>query len=194
MFGVYFQLCCRWSVEAWSKWQISCRRHSQMHCLWTNVDAYIVEYRWFLFLRIWLTNIGPIVRGQFPLLRVIYQGRLNIGRKVTASQSGSGTYIDIYVHGKHTFDKPHPWNRRSIYFNRSIAAMRPMKTRRGSDKDVFRSLKCSCHSGARVEVTNPIFSVPLFFQFFKNYKNTGYLHDIMFIVWKLLQQLSCGDT
>ena len=103
-------------------------------------------------------------------------------------------YIYIYVHRKHTFDKPHPWNRRSMYFNRSIAAMRPMKTRRGSDKDVFRSLKCSCHSGARVEVTNPIFSVPLFFQFFKNYKNTGYLHDIMFIVWKLLQQLSCGDT
>ena len=103
-------------------------------------------------------------------------------------------HIYIYVHRKHTFDKPHPWNRRSIYFNRSIAALRPMKTRRGSDKDVFRSLKCSCHSGARVEVTNPIFSVPLFFQFFKNYKNTGYLHDIMFIVWKLLQQLSCGDT
>ena len=72
--------------------------------------------------------------------------------------------------------------------------MRPMKTRRGSDKDVFRSSKCSCHSGARMEVTQPIFSVPLFFQFCKNYKNTGYLHDIMFIVSKLLQQLSCGDT
>ena len=163
-----------------------------MHCLWTNVNTYIVEYRWFLFLRVWLTNIGPIVRGQFPSLRVIYQGRLNIGRKVTASQSGSGTYI--YVHRKHTFDIPHPWNRWSIYFNRSIAAMRPMKTRRGSDKDVFRSLKCSCHSVARMEVTKPIFSVPLFYQFFKNYKNTGYLHDIMFVVWKLLQQLSCGDT
>ena len=101
MFGVYFQLCCRWSVEAWSKWQISCRRHSQMHCLWTNVDAYIVEYRWFLFLRVWLTNIGPIVRGQFPLLRVIYQGRLNIGRKVTASQSGSGTYIYMFTGSIH---------------------------------------------------------------------------------------------
>ena len=32
----------------------------------------IVEYRWFLFPRVWLTNIGTIVRGQFPSLRVIY--------------------------------------------------------------------------------------------------------------------------
>ena len=171
MFRVYFHLCCRWSVEAWSKWQISCRRHSQMHCLWTNVNAYIVEYRWFfLFLRVWLTNIGPIVRGQIPSVRVIYQGRLNIGRMVTAF---SLVLAHVYVHREHTFDIPHPWNRRSIYFSRSIAAMRPMTTRRGSDKDVFRSLKYSCHSGARMEVTKPIFAVPLFFQFCWNYKTLG---------------------
>ena len=40
MFRVYFHLCCRWPVEAWSKWQISYRRHSQLHCLWTNSNAY----------------------------------------------------------------------------------------------------------------------------------------------------------
>ena len=53
----------------------------------------IVEYRRFLFPRVWLTNIGTIVRGQFPSLRVIYQVWLNIGRMVTAFRSGSGTCI-----------------------------------------------------------------------------------------------------
>ena len=73
MFRVYFHLCCRWSVEAWSKWQISCRRHSQMHCPWTNVNAYIVEYRWFfvpdgLTDKYWTNceRTNPVGKGNLP--------------------------------------------------------------------------------------------------------------------------------
>ena len=193
MFGVYFHLWCRWSLEAWSKWRISCRRHSEMHCLWTSVNAYSRISSIFVpegFVNKYWNNCErtiPVVKGNLP-------GAAQYWPNGNCISVWFGLVLaHVYVHREHTFDIPHSWNGRSIYFSRLTAAMRPMPTRRGSDKDVFRSLKCSCHSGTRMEVTKPIFSVSLIFHFF-NYKNTGYLHDIMFIAWQLLQQLSCGDT
>ena len=135
MFGVYFHLCCRWSVEAWSK----CRYLADdiLKCIvFEQMLMFIVEYRWFLILRVWLTNIGTIVRGQFPSLRVIYQRWLNIGRMVTAFRSGSGTCIRSQ--GAYIWHIPHPLNRRSIYFSRLIAAMRPMATQLDTVLNILR--------------------------------------------------------
>ena len=72
MFGVYFQLCCRWSVEAWSKWQISCRRHSQMHCLQYRPKGNCISvWFWHMYMftgSIHLTYLIPGTGGVYILI------------------------------------------------------------------------------------------------------------------------------
>ena len=161
MLGVYFHLCCRWSVEAWSKWQISCRRHSQMHCLWKNVNSYsrisLIFVPEGLIDKYWnnCERTIPVVKGNLP-------GAAQYRPNGNCIEYFSVWFWHMYMFTGSihlTYFIPGT----CIHFSRLIAAMRPMTTWRGSDKDVFRSLKCSCHSGSRVEVTKPIFSVSLLF-------------------------------
>ena len=45
-----------------------------------------------------------------------------------------------------------------------------------------------------VGVTKPNFSLWLFFQISQNYQNTGYLYNIMSIIWQESMQLRCEDA